>query len=283
MIGFIFLDSTLDFSLKMWYDLSMFMTSMIHTIFVGLLPLFLVQSPLTELRYNDTHQEVSRVHVMSQPVQIVAKKQSFESLPGGKVFQEIALVQREEQPRNTDIQSRVAPSVVQVKTHSQSGSGIVYNTPDTIVTNAHILKGESVAEVIFFDGTTREGTVIWRDEVSDVAVLSVPGSVGIPAFLGDSSALHQGEQVYAFGYPFGVESTVSITAGTISHIIADGSFPHIETYVEMHPGNSGGPLVNNKGEVIGMNAGFLKNSENGSGELIKFVIPINTVKLFVGV
>src|SRR3989338_11216306 len=143
-----------------------------------------------------------------------------------------------------------------------------------VLTNAHVVKGVSAVDIYLSDGISG-GTVIGRDEKIDLALLQIVGT-SVASFssvqFGDSEKVAQGDEVFTFGYPFGFRGDVSFKEGTISRRIDN----YLETSAEIHPGNSGGPLVNADGNVVGVNSASFGQSIKGIavGETIKFAIPI---------
>lgn len=181
---------------------------------------------------------------------------------------------------NTEIIAAVKPATVYIETTEGVGSGMLIDADGYILTNAHVVAGVSAAKVKLSDGQLYSAEVKGRDEIIDVAVLKISGQNFPFVKFGDSDKIIQGNDVFTLGYPFGLEGDVSFKEGTISRRISDGDKTFLETSAEIHPGNSGGPLVNHFGEVIGINsAGFGKSIEGiAVGETIKLAIPINIVK-----
>jgi putative serine protease PepD len=168
-------------------------------------------------------------------------------------------------------------------TAQAQGSGWVYDTDGHIVTNDHVVDGAKSISVRFWNGNTYSASVVGTDQSTDLAVIKVdaPSSVLHPLQVGDSSALQVGDGVVAIGSPFGLEGTV--TSGIVSAlhraITAPNSFTindSIQTDAAINHGNSGGPLLNTQGQVIGVNA-QIKSDSNGN-EGVGFSIPSNTVR-----
>lgn len=173
----------------------------------------------------------------------------------------------------------VSPSVVFISTPSSSGSGFVIQEGKFILTNAHVVKSNSVVDVTLQDGRILKGTVLGRDEVIDLALLST-GNVRPPyAILGvsDNNSLMIGEDVYALGFPLGLSLT--FTRGILSARQKIDGQVMLQTDASINPGNSGGPLVNSKGEVVGINTSRPVASLNAQG--IGFAIPIDTAKQLI--
>ena len=159
------------------------------------------------------------------------------------------------------------------------GSGFVISADGYIVTNAHVIENAEAIHVRFTDKREMKAKVIGADKRSDVALVKVEAS-NLPFLkLGDSNATRTGEWVLAIGSPFGFAN--SVTAGILSaksrdlpaDSTASDAVPFLQTDVAVNPGNSGGPLFNLKGEVIGINSQIF--SRTGSYAGISFAIPID--------
>ena len=163
------------------------------------------------------------------------------------------------------------------------GSGRVYDSDGHIVTNDHVVNGSTSIKVRFWDGKTYSATVVGTDKSTDLAVIKVdaPASELYPLAVGDSTQLQVGDGVVAIGSPFGLEETV--TSGIVSalHRAIQGvtNFTindSIQTDAAINHGNSGGPLLNTQGQVVGVNAQI--KSDSGGNEGVGFSIPSDTVK-----
>ncbi len=193
---------------------------------------------------------------------------------------------------------RVSPSVVAISTVTGTGArtaeglgtGVVIDKQGRLLTNYHVIEGARQVTVEFADGTVVSGTVIGSDPGNDLAVvkINVPESALRPATLGDSDQTKPGESVFAIGNPFAQKFTV--TSGIISAI--DRESPGetasgrpvrgmLQTDAAVNPGNSGGPLFNAAGEVIGINTSI----ENPTGQRvfvgIGFAVSSNTAERFL--
>jgi serine protease Do len=154
------------------------------------------------------------------------------------------------------------------------GSGFIYSADGYVLTNAHVVANAEEVTVTLTDKREFKAKVIGSDQRTDIAVLKLEVT-GLPKVtLGDSDKVRVGEWVMAIGSPFGFENTV--TAGIVSAKTREtGEFvPFIQTDAAVNPGNSGGPLFNIKGEVIGINSQIY--SDGGGYIGISFAIPINT-------
>ncbi len=165
------------------------------------------------------------------------------------------------------------------------GSGIIVNSNGYILTNSHVVNdGNSKSiEVLFENGEKLEGKTLWNDQVLDLAIVKVE-TTGLPiASLGDSSNLQVGEIAVAIGNPLGLEFQRTVTSGIISglnrsiQIDANTIIEDlIQTDASINGGNSGGPLLNGNGDVIGINTAKIKSAEG-----LGFAIPIDSAKVII--
>jgi len=172
--------------------------------------------------------------------------------------------------------------VVEIAASQGQGSGFVYDGNGHIVTNAHVVEGASSVFVKFWNGKSYTAQVVGIDASTDLAVLKVnaPVSEVFPLSLGDSSKLAVGDSVVAIGSPFGLEGTV--TSGIVSALHREMTSPNhfaidnsIQTDAAINHGNSGGPLLDSQGKVVGVTSQIESNS--GGNEGVGFAIPSNTV------
>jgi 2-alkenal reductase len=186
-----------------------------------------------------------------------------------------------------DVVAKVGPAVVTVINNDQrgqvgSGSGAVISPDGYIITNNHVVDGASSLDVIFSDGTSRTAALVGADALMDLALLKVDGAVPTYIPIGDSDALRQGETVIAIGSPLG-EYKNSVTVGVVSALNRnlDGGMPEglIQTDAAINNGNSGGPLINMNGEIIGINTMVVRQSGNSTVvEGLGFAIPSNVMR-----
>lgn len=162
------------------------------------------------------------------------------------------------------------------------GTGIVFDTLGRIITNNHVVEDAEIIEVTFSDGTVVRAHILGSDPFSDLAVIEVNQIVGDlhPLRFGDSSNLEVGERVIAIGNPFGLSG--SVTSGIVSQtgrlMPAPGGYSItnvIQIDAAVNPGNSGGPLLNGAGEVVGITTAIASRTGGFSG--VGFAIPSNTV------
>ena len=164
------------------------------------------------------------------------------------------------------------------------GSGFVYDAKGHIVTNEHVVDGAESVTVRFWNGDTHQATVVGSDPSTDLAVIKVdsPQSLLTPLPVGDSSKLLVGDGVVAIGSPYGLEET--ITSGIVSALHRQMRAPNdftindsIQTDAAINHGNSGGPLLNARGQVVGVNAQI--RSDSGGSDGVGFAIPSNTIRV----
>ncbi len=169
------------------------------------------------------------------------------------------------------------------RTQQAQGSGFVSDSAGHIVTNQHVVSGAQSIKVKLWNGQTYGATVVGADSSTDLAVLKVnaPSSVLFPLSLADSSGVQVGDNVVAIGSPFGLEQTV--TAGIVSALHRQMTSPSgftiddsIQTDAAINHGNSGGPLLDAQGRVIGVNSQI--ESDSGGNEGVGFAVPSNTLK-----
>jgi putative serine protease PepD len=172
------------------------------------------------------------------------------------------------------------------QTQQAQGSGFVYDTKGHLITNAHVVQGATAVKVLFADGSTYAAKVVGTDANSDLAVIRIVASPSQlqPLTLGDSSRVRVGDEVVAAGSPFGLAST--ITTGIVSALNREITSPDgtpiegaIQTDAAINHGNSGGPLFDAQGRVIGVNSQI--ESDSGGNDGVGFAVPSNTVASIV--
>jgi S1-C subfamily serine protease len=163
------------------------------------------------------------------------------------------------------------------------GSGFVFDSKGDVITNQHVVDGARSISVKFWNGVSYKATLVGADPSTDVAVIRVhaPSRVLHPVTLGDSGAVQVGQGVVAIGSPFGLEETV--TSGIVSALHREMRSPNgytiadsIQTDAAINHGNSGGPLLDTNGDVIGINAQIAGGS--GGNEGVGFSVPSNTAR-----
>jgi putative serine protease PepD len=165
------------------------------------------------------------------------------------------------------------------------GTGFVIDSKGNIVTNAHVVNGASSVKVKMHDGKTYTASVVGTDETTDLAVLHVNAPAGSlhPLPLGDSGSVTVGQTVVAIGNPFGLEDT--LTAGIVSALDRTITSPNgrpitgvIQTDAAINHGNSGGPLLNDQGQVIGVTSQIYSDGQTSGNVGIGFAVPSSTVQ-----
>ena len=196
-----------------------------------------------------------------------------------------------------DVFQQVRPSVVEITSTTNSrlgqsqgeGSGVIIDEQGFILTNYHVVSGADTLEVTLADGSTASATLMGRDPGNDLAVIHIDPPAGglTAASLGDADQLRVGDPVFALGNPFHLEAT--FTEGIVSALgrtysPGSGTRPlrnMIQTDAALNPGNSGGPLINCHGEVIGINT-LLENPTGQSVNVgIAFAVSVNTAKVYL--
>jgi 2-alkenal reductase len=212
-----------------------------------------------------------------------------EPAPSGSAASEMA----SDEQSNAMVQAvqEVAPAVVTVINRnneaSGSGSGVVVSEDGLIITNNHVVEGATELDVVFADGTAQDATLVGTDPLSDIALIEVDDAVPAVAALGDSDGLLQGEFVLAIGSPLG-NFRNTVTAGVVSALGRSvGPLEGlIQTDASINRGNSGGPLINLNGEVVGINTLVVRGGGGGGvfgpadqAEGLGFAVPSSIVRI----
>ena len=188
------------------------------------------------------------------------------------VDEQIKLLKNEEGDFSEIIESSIK-KVVNLKTTHSAGAGFFIDSRGYIVANQHILNGNSRIEVQTYDGRTFDAEIIGEDIETDLLLLKIPG-VYDKLELANSDEIEVGEKVIAIGNPLGLSFTV--TEGIVSGVEREGMNGlniYVQTDVTLNPGNSGGPLINENGKVIGIN-----NFKVNDAESLGFALESNVVK-----
>lgn len=182
-----------------------------------------------------------------------------------------------------DIYRRSQSAVVEIQAGNATGTGFVIDEQGHVVTNEHVVGDAQTVELRFADEAEEQGRVLGTDPSTDIALIKVDlsGHDVTPVKLGSSEAVDVGDPVFAIGNPFGLERT--LTAGIVSAVNRDITAPNdftindvIQTDAPVNPGNSGGPLLDGAGNVIGVVSQI--QSENGGNIGIGYAVPSDTVE-----
>ncbi len=168
----------------------------------------------------------------------------------------------------------------QERTQTSLGSGVIVSKEGHILTNHHVVANMDKIEIQMTDGRIEPAQLIGTDEQTDIAVLKINTKDIVPLPLGDSDQVKAGQMVFAVGNPFGLQETV--TQGIVSakgrRAVADSGVEFLQTDAAVNQGNSGGPLLNLRGEIIGINSAIFSTSEEGAWLGISFAIPANVAR-----
>lgn len=198
----------------------------------------------------------------------------------GFVFRQISKKERTKIPVS-EIYSRYSPSIVSIKTKDKygkeigMGSGFIISKNGILVTNSHVIKSAYQLEVKIDSKVFQDVFVVKNNSGSDIAILKIDATGLVPLAIGDSDTLKSGQFIVALGNPMGLEQSVS--SGIISAIRSSRNIKLIQMTTPVSPGSSGGPVLNEYGEVIGiatMASFFIAQNLN-------FAIPINYLKTLV--
>jgi S1-C subfamily serine protease len=202
-------------------------------------------------------------------------------------------------PHSTQVYHTILPSLVYIQTQRNSedeeegvgvGGGVVVNEDGQILTALHVVAGAEEVEVVFADGTHATAEIVAAEPENDIAVLHPhqPPEIIVPAVLGSAGAMHVGDEAFAVGNPLGLAASMS--AGVISgfnrSIPIEGREQNLEGLIQfdtaVNPGNSGGPLLNRQGQVVGIVTALANPSEQNFFVGIGFAVPIGTAVAVAG-
>jgi serine protease Do len=151
-------------------------------------------------------------------------------------------------------------AVVSIRTQGAVGAGAIVDSRGLIITNNHVVRGNRIVQVNTSTGSTYSGRVLAVDRRNDLALVQIQPQEKLPAIRLAPMSAKVGQRVYAIGNPFGLDRT--LTVGTLSRIAPNGD---LQTDAALNPGNSGGPLLNSAGELLGINKAILSPSGGSSG------------------
>jgi S1-C subfamily serine protease len=222
------------------------------------------------------------VVLVASAVFVLANGTTFKGQEAGAAANQILV----DENTVTGIYSAASPAVVEIQVTSQNttlrgnrpmggqGSGFLVDSAGDILTNNHVVDGATTVQVIFNDGRKASGTVLGRDATDDLAVVKVDASVSnITPLTLSTSTVKPGQMAIAIGSPYGLTNSISvgIVSGLNRNVAGSGLTGMIQTDANIQPGNSGGPLLDSTGQVIGINTAF-----EGQGTGIGFAIPSST-------
>ena len=222
-------------------------------------------------------------------VQTVVADLELQRYPNGDGTTLILADRPETEPLSLqEIYRQVSPSVVSITAALplgvSQGTGVVMTADGYIITNAHVIEGAFRADVSLEDGRSFEAWLVGSDETTDLAVLKVEADDLTPAVFGDSDQMVVGDTVVAIGNPMGEQLRGTMTDGILSAINRDmevdgNTMTLLQTTAALNTGNSGGALVNDQGQVIGItNMKLISNVSDNTLEGLGFAIPTTTVK-----
>jgi S1-C subfamily serine protease len=200
---------------------------------------------------------------------------------------------------STQVYQMIRPSLVLIKTQAEGedgergnglGSGVVINANGDVLTSLHVVEGKTEIQIVYADGTEAQGAIIAALPEKDIAVLGTDllPEILVPAVLGNPHAMRVGDETFAVGNPFGLYSSVS--AGVISGFgrtfQPEGRDFWLEDLIQIdaavNPGNSGGPLLNRQGHVVGIVVGIINPTEADFFIGIGFAVPIDVAASAAG-
>lgn len=254
------------------------------------------QTPLSQSQSGTTPQEPSQFQVASDPETTAPKAENqAPGEEGGLVIQTSPQSVENRPAKEEDalslqaIYEKVYPSVASISCVSQqssaTGTGIVMSEDGYVITNYHVVEGAQEIFVLLGDDDRYAATLVGGDDTTDLAVLKVEAQGLTPAEFGDTDMLRVGDMVVAIGDPLGTELRGTMTDGIVSAINRDLNLSGrqmtlLQTNAALNAGNSGGPLINCYGQVIGINTMKMSSysSTSSTVEGLGFAIPITSAK-----
>lgn len=231
-----------------------------------------------ELNYNALKTDINKLEadtnskISSLSDSVISTKQELLTL-GSNLSQQLSLLKASAGEDFSGIIEQAVKSVVTIRTDISQGTGFIITNDGYVVTNAHVMEGATAAGIYTYDGEQHKVSLTGYDANLDIALLKISGNYE-RLILADSDNVNVGEKVIAIGNPLGLQFSVS--QGIVSGIHRDGTnnLPaYIQTDAALNPGNSGGPLINTAGKVIGIN-----NFKIGSSESLGFALESNYIK-----
>ncbi len=187
-------------------------------------------------------------------------------------------VKAQDEDTNIRVYKQASPAVVSIQSRSGNGSGSIIDPKGLVLTNAHVVRGSTNVNVILSDKRQFRGVVIASSRNPDLAVIRLEGvTTNLPTIqIASSSTIQVGQRAFAIGNPFG-RFAGTLTTGIISRIDSDRKL--LQTDAALNPGNSGGPLLNSRAELVGVNTAIFTANSANSG--IGLAIEADTVKKFI--
>ena len=231
-----------------------------------------------ELSYNELKTDINKLEtdtnskISSLSDSVISTKQELSSL-GSNLSQELNSLKASVGADFSGIVEDAVKSVVTIRTDLSQGTGFIISNDGYVVTNAHVMEGAKAAGIYTYDGEQHQVSPIGYDTNLDIALLKISGSYK-RLTLANSNNVNVGEKVIAIGNPLGLQFSVS--QGIVSAVHREGinGLPaYTQTDAALNPGNSGGPLINTDGKVIGIN-----NFKIGSSESLGFALESNYIK-----
>jgi len=231
-----------------------------------------------ELNYNLLNRKMTNLKIETQSninslsEGLIETRSELESQLG-IVQEEFSLLQASAGEDFSGVIENSVPSIVSIRTDVGRGTGFIIDKEGYVVTNAHVLNYATIIKAITYEQEIIDADFIGYDTTLDVALLKISGTYD-ELELGNSNNVQVGERVIAIGNPLGLG--FSVTQGIVSGVHRSGPNgldAYIQTDAALNPGNSGGPLINNKGEIIGIN-----NFKVGGAESLGFALESNFIK-----
>ncbi len=214
-----------------------------------------------------------------------------ESLPDGEMLLSQLPDSESVSPYSiSEIFEQVSPSVVVVVGEDADGTsigtGVIMSSDGYIITNEHVVGDAEILYIIMYDEIPYSAKIVDMDADSDIALLKIEAQGLIPAQFGDSESVKIGESVVTIGTPYGIEYAQTVTNGIVSGIrsgvyVNQRKIELLQTNAQLNPGNSGGPLINMYGQVIGINVSKIMSDGEDTYEGMGFSIPTSHVQVIV--
>jgi len=236
-----------------------------------------------ELKTAKAKAEAEKYKLQTEQTKLKVEKLKQENISQTQIKEKVievpsqVLIKTIKELSNSEIIEKTKPSLVYIETIDNSGSGFIIENDGYILTNAHIVKGVNTAKIKLSNGVLTLGKIIGRDEKIDIALLKIEKADLFPAELGnsDTNALKQGDEVFTYGYSFGFDEDGSFKQGILSRRLTSDNISYLEITAEIQHGNSGGPLLNKFGQVVGINTLAIRD---GGLDPLKFALPINLIR-----